>query len=96
MALGSKIVDLVGFHVVKNSEQRIAVAEIAVMEGNRRIRVPGIGKKMVDAPTVERGCPTHDTMNRIPLFKEQFSKIGAILASDAGDESALGCHEIQS
>ena len=46
--------------------------------------------EVVDAAGVEAAGTALDAMHLVPLFQEQLSKVAAVLASDASDQSDLG------
>ena len=45
---------------------------------------------MVDAIGIEKAGAALDPVDDVAFFQQEFSKIGAILAGDAGDECDFG------
>lgn len=49
----------------------------------------GVLVKVVDAIGVEGGGATDDAVDFVAVLEEEFGEVGAVLAGDAGDESAF-------
>ena len=86
VALGAEIVDLVGLHLGDDPDQVGAVAEIAVMEVEPRLRNMRILVEMVDPLGVERGSAAFDTMNLIALRQQEFGEVRTVLSGYPGDQ----------
>ena len=86
MALGRQVIYFVRLHLLKHPDQVARIGEVAVMKDHLSIRIVRIFVKMVDAVRVEQGCPAFDAMDLIAFGQQQFCKVGAVLAGDAGDE----------
>jgi hypothetical protein len=53
------------------------------------IRFVRILIQVVYAVGIERGSPPFDAVNGVPLRKQQFGKIGAVLPGDSRDQCCL-------
>lgn len=62
------------------------------MQIDSAIRMPCVGKEMIDATAIEGGRAPNHSMNFIPLLQQQFCQVRTVLASDAGDDCLLFRH----
>ena len=86
MALGGEIVDLVGLGLLDDADQVGRVGHVAVMQDEARIGLVRVLIEMLDAAGVERRRAALDAVDHVALGQQQFGKIGAVLAGDAGDQ----------
>jgi len=91
MALGRQVVNLIGPDLLENPNQVGGIGQISVMEDHFPIFFMGILIEMVNAVCIEQRGPALDTVHLIALGKQKFSKIGPVLAGDAGNECFF-CH----
>jgi hypothetical protein len=48
--------------------------------------------KVINSIGIKRGCTPFDTVYQIPLFNQDFGKVGTVMSGDAGDECCFLCH----
>lgn len=89
MRLRSEMIDLSGLDPVDEGDQPRAIGEIGVVEEEARVRIVWIPIQVIDSVGIERGGPADQAMYFIPLLKQEFCQVGAILAGDAGDQCGL-------
>ena len=89
MALRAEVVDFVRLGLLDDADQIAGVAEITVVQLELGVGDVGILINIVDALGVERGGAPLDAVDDIAFFQQEFGKVGAILAGDAGDEGDL-------
>jgi len=90
MALRPQVVDLVGLHLLHDPGEVAAVGQVAVVQVQMSLRLRmDVRVEVVDASRVELGGPPLDAVHLVAFFDQQLGKIGAVLAGDAGDQSAL-------
>lgn len=82
VALGSEVVDLVGFHLVEHLDDRHRVAEVGIMKMEVRMTL-----KMGDALAEVHGGTADSAVHVITFLKKQFGKERAVLTRDACDKS---------
>ena len=86
MALGTQVVDFVGLGLLDNPDQVGAVAQVAVMQHKVAVVHARVLVDMVDTRGVEQAGAPLDAVHHVAFGEQEFSQIGAILASDAGDQ----------
>ncbi len=96
MALRSKVINLVRLNLLDDANQTGRVRQIAVMQEEAHIFFMPILIEMVYAVGVEQTGAALDAVNDVALAQQKFCQIGAILASDAGNECDFGlfCHSV--
>ena len=72
MALGAKVINLIGLHLLDDSHQIAAIGEIAVVQHQPWIAFVGVLIKMVDAAGIKTAGSAFYAMNLVPLFQQQF------------------------
>ena len=85
MALGSKVVNLIGLHLLHDPNQVGAVGEIAVVEDQPWILFMGILIQVINPIGVEAATPSLDAVHLIALLEKEFGQITAVLACNASD-----------
>jgi hypothetical protein len=83
------MIDFCRLHFRKDAPQGGSIGKIAVMEEET---LPGnvlVAAQMLDARAQEITGPPDNSMNRVPLFEEQFRQVRPILTGDAGDKRSL-------
>ena len=85
MALGTKVVDLIGLYLLHNPNQVGAVGEVSVVEHEPWICFMGILIEVVNPVGVETAGPSLDAVHLIALLEKEFSEVAAVLAGDASD-----------
>ena len=89
MGLRSQVVNLVRLYFLDNTGQVGRVSQIAIVKNKVTVVDMGILIDMVYALGIERGGAAFDTVNFVAFFQQEFCEVGAVLAGDTGDESAL-------
>ena len=89
MALCTKVVDLIGLHLLDDSNQVGAVGEVPVMEHQPRITLMRILIEMINSVRVEATGPALDSMYLVSLLEKKFGQIAAVLAGDSCDYGLL-------
>ena len=90
VALRPEVVDLVGLHLLNDAGQVAGVGQVAVMQLEAGVVHMRVLVDVVNALRVERAGPALDAVDRVAFFQQEFGKIRAVLAGDAGDESGFG------
>ena len=85
MALGCQVVDLVRLDLLENTDQVGGIGQISIMKDKVSVVHMGVLVQVIDAVGVEQGGPAFDAVDFIAFFQQEFGKIGAVLAGDAGD-----------
>ena len=89
MGLGGPMRYLVGFDLFDDVNQAGGISQVAVVQDEITIRFVGTLVNMIDPIGVEqRGSPL-DAMNLIPLLKQKFCQILAVLPGDSVDQRFL-------
>ena len=86
MALGAKVVNLVGLQVVEQLDQLHGIRKVSVMQVEPRVVDQGILVEVIESVGVEGGCPANDPMDFISLFQQKLGQIGAILPGYSGNK----------
>ena len=68
MAVGTKVVDLIGLHLLDDPDQVGAICEIAVMKDQPGVVLMGVLIKVIDPGGVETACSSLNPMHRIALL----------------------------
>ena len=84
MALGRKVIDLVGAHRADHLDDAHRVAEVGVVEVEM-----GFAFEMGDAFAVVGRRAADRTVDVVPFRQQKFSQKRAVLARDSGDESSF-------
>jgi hypothetical protein len=84
VGLGREIVDFVGADIGDELDEIGTVRQIAVVEEKILVRIVRVLIEMIDAFGVEQRRPPLDAVDFVPLGKEQFREIGAVLSGDSG------------
>lgn len=93
--LGAEVVDLVRLHFLQDAGEVGGVGEIAVVELEAGVVDVRVFVDVIDALGVEQGGAALDAVHFVTLFEQEFGKVGAVLAGNAGDEGGffgLGGH----
>jgi len=96
MALGGEVVDFVGLGLLDDADEAGAVGQVAVVQEEAHILFMPVAIEVVDTVGVEQASATLDPVIDVALIEQEFGKIGAVLAGDAGDEGDFGlfCHGV--
>ena len=87
MALGTKIIDLIGIDLFNQAVQVARIGEVPVMQEHPLVAVLRIVQiNVVNPPRIERTAPPHNPVNSISLLKQQFSQVTPVLARNTGDQ----------
>ena len=70
MALSAEVVDLIGLHLLNDSLQVAAVAQIAVVQRQAWIQLVRILIKVIDSGGVEAAGPALDAMHGVTLLQQ--------------------------
>jgi hypothetical protein len=87
--LRREIVDLVRLRFLDNPDDVGCVGDIAIMKLKRNALLVRIMDEVVDALGVEGRRTALHAVDDIPLRKQKFGEVRAILSSCAGDEGYL-------
>ena len=87
MAVGTKVVDLIGLHLLDDPDQVGAICEIAVMKDQPGVVLMGVLIKVIDPGGVETACSSLNPMHFVALLKQKLRKITAVLSRNTGDQS---------
>lgn len=86
MALGCQVVDFVRLHLLHDADQVAGIRKIPVVQYEFAAFLVRPLVKMVDTVRIEQGRAALDAVDFIALVQKEFRQIGAVLASDTGDE----------
>jgi len=87
MALGAEVVDLARTDALEEPIEVRRVGEVPVMQMEALFLTELLViVEVIDALRVEGAAATDHAVNLVAFFKELFSKVGSVLAGDAGDE----------
>ena len=89
MGLCTQVVHLVRLYFLDDAGQVGRVSQIAIMQNEVTVVDMRVLIDMVYALSIERGGAAFNAVNFITLFQQKFCEVGAILACDAGNKSAL-------
>ena len=94
MALRRKVIDFVWLRLLDDTDETGAVRHVTVVKKEADSLFVAILVKMVDAICVEEACAALDAVNDVALVEQEFGKLSAVLAGDAGNEGDFGlfCH----
>ena len=87
MALGAEVVDFIRTQIIEKFCHLGRIGQISVVKEEPCSVDVGVGIEMINTAGIEGGSTSDDAVDLVSLLKQQFSEIGAILSSDAGDES---------
>ncbi len=90
MRLRSEVVDFVGLDLLDDADEAGAVGQITVVQDEAAAGLVRVLVEVVDAVGVEERGAALDAVDFVALAQQEFGKIGAVLAGDAGDEGFLG------
>ena len=79
MALGAKVINLIGLHLLHDPNQVGAVGQVPVVEHQPWILFMGILVKMINPVGVEAAGPALDAVHLVTLLKQEFGQIAAVL-----------------
>ena len=80
MALGCKIVNLVGPDERQDADQACGIAQVAIVQRD-------LAQQMRDTVGIGKRCASGDAVHFISFFKQKLGEIRAVLPGDAGDQS---------
>ena len=92
MAHRRQIVDFIRLHQLDDADEIGGIGQIAVVQDEVAVIDVRILIEVIDAVGVEEGAAALDAMDDIALPEQEFGKVGAVLAGNAGDESFF-CHK---
>ena len=84
MALCAEVINLIRLDFLNNPDEISGIRQIAVVEEKILVRIVRVLIEMIDAFGVEQRRPPLDAVDFVPLGKEQFREIGAVLSGDSG------------
>ena len=84
--LRREVVDLVRLHLLDDADQVGGIGQVAVVQHEIAVGDVRVLVQVVDAVGVEQRGAALDAVDHVALFQQEFGKIGAVLAGDAGDE----------
>ena len=86
MALRAKVIDFFRINCLEHAAQARAVREIPIVQGKLSADEMGVVVKMVDAIGIEEACASDQAVDFVTFGEQEFGKIGAVLAGNAGDQ----------
>jgi len=86
MALRGQVVDFVQLNLLDDAHQAAGIRHVAVMQDELAVGLVRVLVQMVDAVGVEQRATALDAMHHIILVEQEFGKVSAILAGDAGNQ----------
>lgn len=89
VALRGEVIDLVRLRFLHDADEVGRIRHVAIVQMQLHITVVRVLIEMIDPSCVERRRPSLDAVNRIAFLEQQFCEIGAVLASNPGDESCF-------
>ena len=92
MALGSEIVDLVGVHLLNETDEICRIGQISIVHEEANVALMRIMIEMIHTACIERGRPPLHAMHNVTFVKQQSAKVAAVLARNSRDECALARH----
>lgn len=90
VALGAKVIEFVGFDINDQACEGGGISEVAVVKEKTSFAQLWVGPDIIETSAVEGAGSADNAMDFVALSQEEFRKVGAILAGDAGNESFLG------
>ena len=84
--MSAQVVDFVGLRFLNDAGQVAAIAEVAIVQLEAGVVDVWVLVDVVYALGVERAGAAFDAVHDIAFFKQEFGKVGTVLAGDAGDE----------
>ena len=95
VALGRKVVYLVGADLADNPDERRAIGHITPVEVDKafllHITHPFVQIQMLDAPCVERRAATQYAVHFVSFFYQKLSQKASVLAGNTGNQCHF-CH----
>ena len=88
-APGGEVVDFVGLDLLDDADQAGRVGHVAMVEEEAHALFMAILIQMVDAVGVEQAGAPLEAVHFVAFFQQEFGKVGAVLAGDAGDEGGF-------
>jgi len=89
----TQVVNLVGLHLLHDADQVGAIGQVAVVQSEALVVDMRVLVQVVDTVGVERLTTTFYAVHMVALGQQQFCKVRAVLAGNAGDECGFG-HEL--
>ena len=89
VTLCRKVVDLVGADVEDEVCHLAGIGQVTVVEKKERLGRMRVGIDMVYSPRIESACPPYESVDLVTFRKEEFGKIGPVLACDPRDQRSL-------
>jgi hypothetical protein len=84
MALGGKVVYLVGLHLLDDADQTGGVCQVPVVKNEVTVGLVRILVQVIDAVGIEQGSAPFDAVDNLAFIYEQFREVGPVLSGDAG------------
>ena len=83
MALGGEVVDLVRTNLTNQTNQAVAVRQVAVMQLHLRF---GTKDQVFDPLRAKRAGTAAQTVHLVAFFKQQFCEVRTVLTRDTRDQ----------
>jgi len=90
MALGSKIVNLVGLYLLYDADKVGAVGKVSVVEKEAHPLLVRVHIEVVNAVRVEKARSALDAVHLVALAKQELGQVSSVLAGDTGYEGFFG------
>jgi hypothetical protein len=85
VALRGEVIDLVGLGLFHQAGQHRGVGHVAMMQRQQSLGFRAGRQEVLDPRGVAAGGASHQAVDDVALGQQQFCKIGAVLARNAGD-----------
>ena len=85
MALGTEIVDFIGFEVQDQVAKGLSIGQISVMEQQAGILVD-VFVEVVDTSGAKARAASDESMHEVTFLKQKLGQVGAILSGDPGNQ----------
>jgi len=92
MALGRQVVDLVGHHLLDDTQHAGGIRQVTVVQEEVPVGIVPLAVKVIDAVCIEQGGAALDAVHVVSLFEQQLSQIGTVLPGNTSDQSNLARH----
>jgi hypothetical protein len=87
--LSGEIIDFMRLDLLDDADEIGGIGHIAVVKNKPEVFLVGVLIEMVNPLRVEERGAALDAVHLVPLGREKFSQVGAVLAGDSCDERSL-------
>ena len=87
--MSAEVVDFVGLSLLDDEREVAAVAQVAIVQLEAGVVDVWVLVNVVYTLGIERAGAALDAVHNVTFFKQEFGKVGAVLAGVAGDEGGF-------